>query len=96
MLSIQQGVVSLQGALSFQTVEALLPQGYEVLRAEPQVVFDLSQVTEVDSAGLALLIAWCRMAKKTSRRPFFRQIPASMKALMAVTNVESMLSEFLA
>lgn len=96
MLSLQQGVVYLQEALTFQTVEALLPQGYQMLTTEPRVVFDLSRVKEADSAGLALLIAWCRKAKQSGCQPRFQHIPASLQALMNVTNVQSMLTEFLA
>lgn len=96
MLSIQQGVVYLPKALTFQTAEALLPQGYQVLSAEPRLAFDLSRVTEADSAGLALLIAWCRKAKQNGWQPSVKNIPASMQALMHVTNVQSMLMEFLA
>lgn len=96
MLSIQQGVVYLPEALTFQTAEALLPQGYQVLSTEPRLVFDLSRVTEADSAGLALLIAWCREAKKNDWQPRFKHIPASMQALLKVTNVQLMLKEFLA
>lgn len=96
MLSLQQGVVYLPQALTFQTVEALLPQGYEILNREPQVIWDLSRVKEADSAGLALLIAWCRKAKQNQWQPRIQHIPASLQALMAITNVRVLLKEFIA
>ena len=51
-----------EGELSFETVCEILPKCPEI-EADKTVTVDLSGATLVDSAGLSLLIEWCRLAK---------------------------------
>lgn len=96
MIADASGQILLSGELSFETAPHLLEQGYRVLRDNFDANFDLSAVSHTDSAGLALIIAWCRFAKQNSGRPRFIHIPEALCSLMRVTNVETVLKEFLA
>jgi ABC-type transporter Mla MlaB component len=91
----QQGVVELPEALSFSTVAALVPQGCQLLTEHKSVVFDLSKVQDADSAGLAAIVAWCRFAKKQGLQSRFIHLPASLQALMVVTNMNTVLCDYI-
>lgn len=95
MLSAHNGVVRLEKTLEFTNVEGLLTEGYQLLLASDTLTFDLSGVPQADSAGLALLIAWWRFAKKHGVMIRFSHLPDTLKALMAVTNVDSVLGHCL-
>ena len=95
MLSATNGVVQLEKTLEFTNVEALLNEGYRLLSVTDNLTFDLSGVQQADSAGLALLIAWWRFAKKHGVKIHFTHLPDTLKALMAVTNVNAVLSDCL-
>jgi phospholipid transport system transporter-binding protein len=90
----------LSGELTFATVGALLTEftqkvppfgkgGSGEIKTPPKVL-DLCDVTRTDSAGLALLI---ELLKLTKDAPItFRNIPAQMHSLAAVSGVQDMLS----
>ncbi len=90
----------LSGELTFATVGALLTEftqkvppfekgGSGGIKTPPKVL-DLCDVTRTDSAGLALLI---ELLKLTKDAPIaFRNIPAQMHSLAAVSGVQGMLS----
>ncbi len=91
----QNGVIALEGNLDFTTVQALVPLGCQCLAKQGTVTFDLEAVTNTDSAGVALLLAWWRFAKQHAASIRFVHIPAALKALLAVTNVDQVLAECL-
>ncbi len=82
----------LEGELNFATVPALEQRGAEMLRGCPaEVVVDLAGVQRADSAGLALLVAWLRHARRQGRRLRFRRMPAQMRAMARVIDLEDIL-----
>ena len=52
----------LEGELTFETASKMLPK-CPAIWPEKTVTIDLSGTTLVDTAGLSLLIEWCRLAK---------------------------------
>lgn len=96
MLVDHQGTLQLPAAVTFATVMELLAQGYRLMKPQSPVVIDMSQVSQTDSAALALLIAWCRFAKQHGISLRIQHVPAGLTALMHVTNVDHVLTEFLA
>jgi phospholipid transport system transporter-binding protein len=80
-------VVKLEGALTLKTVanraRAPLPSG--------DLVFDFSEVTEVDSSALALLFAWLRQAKARGSAVELRALPDALLALARLYGVEPLL-----
>ncbi len=82
----------LEGELSFATVPGLEQRGAEMLRrCADEVVVDLAGVRRADSAGLALLVAWLRHARRQGRRLRFRRMPAQMRAMARVSDLEGVL-----
>jgi phospholipid transport system transporter-binding protein len=52
---------------------------------------DLGGVGESDSAGLALLIEWLRMAKQSGKEIHFANVPEQIEALARISEVEDLI-----
>jgi phospholipid transport system transporter-binding protein len=63
VITVQGDRLVVTGALSMSTVAAVLEDGRKALASAISAV-DVSGVTEVDSAALALLLDWRRAANK--------------------------------
>lgn len=91
-LEIQKdGRYLLKGELKFDNVVGLLQQGLAIIKAQEESVFDLSAVTYTNSAGLALLMAWFRTAKRLNKRLNFTALPAQLLTLIKVTDLQTIL-----
>lgn len=80
------------GELTFGTVVKLLRDSRDVFRRGANFTFNLEGVTHSDSAGLALLVEWLRIARENSVKLIFINIPAQMLALARVAGVDGMVS----
>lgn len=89
--SLDGGRFQLSGVLDATTAGDLLEQSRERFRNAAQLQVDLAGVTEADSAGLALLIEWMRMAKDTGSAIRFEHVPAQITALARISEVEALL-----
>lgn len=85
------GAARLEGALGFATVAALLPAGERAILAGEAAVIDLAGVTSTDSAGLALLVEWLSIARAASRPLSYRHVPAALRHLARLSEVEPLL-----
>ena len=83
---------SLDGELTFATVAGILNRGPPVNPAEA-VVLDLSGVTRGDSAGLALLVEWLRIARDRGGTLEFTGLPKEMVRLARVADLNSLVCE---
>ena len=52
---------------------------------------DLAAVTESDSAGLALVIEWLRLARQRGQRINFANLPKQLLALAHISEVEALI-----
>jgi len=91
LLCQSSGQFSLAGDLSFETVPQLVDAGAQLFQADGQVCIDLAQVGRSDSAGLALLVSWLRLARQQGKRLSFRQVPPQLLGLARVSGVEHIL-----
>jgi len=81
----------LRGDLSFSTVMDLSRQSIGMLWQGETVTLDLTGVTRTDSAGLALLVEWLRVARRKGKTIRFRNIPEQMMAVAQVVGLDSLL-----
>jgi len=81
------GALRLAGPLTFDTVTALSKSGYPEQTASGDVVVDLSGVTDVDSAGLALLVDWVSRAKHNNESIRFDHVPPRLDQLARIAGV---------
>ena len=87
-----EGTVRVSGPLTFDTVEnvraaARAGVGPERWREE-SLTFDLGGIEAADSAGLALLVAWQRTARREGGRIHFRGTPPALRAIARLSGVE--------
>jgi len=80
------------GSLIMDSVSALLHAS--AAQALPGAgIVDLAGVDRVDSAGVALLLAWQRRAAAEERRLVFSSVPSSMASLAALYGVQELLAQ---
>jgi phospholipid transport system transporter-binding protein len=86
------GTWRLNGSLSFDSVPALRPSGLALLVRGAAVTIDLQGVPAADSAGLALLIDWLAVARAQGCTLRYVGLPAALRALAALSEVEALIS----
>lgn len=85
------GVYVISGPLTFDSAPGLWQQGLRLLDGADAVVLDLEDVTRTDSAGLALLVAWMREARRRGVHIRFRHIPEQLMAIARTCNLQKLL-----
>jgi len=81
----------LAGVASLATARALLERGSALFGTLAEVELDLSAVSHVDSAGLAVLLTWIERARRDGRVLRYRSIPAQLRGIARISAVEEML-----
>jgi phospholipid transport system transporter-binding protein len=87
------GPWSLTGALTFDTVSQLWLQGGPLLTAAAAATteVDLAGVERVDSAGLALLVAWQAQVQAAGGVLCYRSMPERLRAIARISEAEAFL-----
>ncbi len=80
----------LEGAVTLDTVPGLIGAAEEHLRQGARVV-DFRNVTEVDSAAIALAIEWLREASESGTGLRLANLPAAMQNLAKLYGVSELL-----
>lgn len=89
---IQDSLWQIQGPMGFGEVERLLSMTLpHISSLSKTLVIDLSQVTEVDSASVSLLMEWQRQVKSKHCELSFAHLPANLKALADVYGVSELI-----
>lgn len=95
MLSLTQsdaGTWLLSGQVTVDTINSVLPQVQAMITStKGDLVIDLSQVTRVDSASIALLLEGMRMAMAVSKTLRFTHFPQKMLDIIHVSNLDGLL-----
>jgi phospholipid transport system transporter-binding protein len=84
------GVWHLAGVLDMTSVPTLRDTAH-ALGDAPEVLVDLSDVTRMDSAGLALLVDWQGQARGRRTKLRFRNLPAGIAAIAEVYGLGAVL-----
>jgi phospholipid transport system transporter-binding protein len=90
--SLGGGRFRVSGVLDATTVGDLLKQSTERFSNLAGLEVDLAGVSDGDSAGLALLIEWMRLARDAQRPIHFANIPGQISALARISEVEDLLA----
>ncbi|HSG96495.1 MAG TPA: STAS domain-containing protein [Woeseiaceae bacterium] len=86
------GRFAVSGEMNFNTAEKILRASEEPFEEHSQLEIDLSEVTDTDSAGLALLLEWVTWANHSVREIRFTGIPDKIMAIAHTTEVEPLLT----
>lgn len=74
------------------TVSALLRETEALFAGvSGEVIVDLGSVTRADSAGLALLIEWLRLARRQNLTITYRNLPAQLLQIADVSELQEVL-----
>jgi phospholipid transport system transporter-binding protein len=86
------GRFKLEGELSFDSVQAAMNKtvGFFALPTA-KMVFDLAGITKADSAGLALLLEWLRLASLGGVDLHYTNLPRQLLAMAHVAGVDDIL-----
>ena len=86
------GQFRLYGNVNFETAETLLSCDDELFASQGEVIVDLGDVINVDSAGLALLLRWLAVARRLKRCISFRNVPEKLRSLAMISDLEDLIS----
>ncbi len=89
--SIEAGQALLTGELTTETVPAIYQEGLRLLNQTSQLEFDLAKVSYSDSAGLALLLNWTRLALQQKKLIKFHHLPKQMQAMANLSDLHLVL-----
>lgn len=79
------------GILDFNTASEALDSVGAMVSAHSALDIDLSGVTQSNSAGLALLIEWLAMARRSEHTVTFHHIPDGLCQLAGVCQVDGLI-----
>jgi len=85
------GRFALSGQMSFDTVGQILRVSEDMFEDHTRIEVDLFEVTDTDSAGLALLLEWITWANHTVREIRFVGTPEKIDAIAKTTEVDHLL-----
>ena len=89
--SLGAGRFRISGVLDATTAREMLEQSDSRFAQFKDLDIDLGGVGESDSAGLALLIEWMRIAKQSGKQIHFANVPAQIEALARISEVEDLI-----
>jgi len=83
----------LAGVLNTFTVPDIWELSQSILKKDSALllIFNLEQVSQSDSSGVALLISWTRMLKQRDQKIRFVALPAQMMAIIRLAELEKIL-----
>jgi phospholipid transport system transporter-binding protein len=85
------GSFRLLGELGFATVPEVLESGRRLFSGGGTLTLDLSGVSRVDSAGLALLVEWVREGRRQGRTLAFTGVPEQLLSIARISGLEEIL-----
>ncbi len=79
--------------MSYESAGQALQSGLALIPHESECTIDLSQVTEADSAGLAVLVEWLATARIRHTTIHYQAIPAQILAVARISDLDELLTE---
>ncbi len=91
MIAGKENVVKLSGPLTLETAPALFGKGLQLAEGK-ELIIDFTEVKEVDSAAVSLMLAWLRAAQRKSVKLSFVNVPGNLRSLANLYGVGEVLS----
>lgn len=83
------GRFAVNSDLTFQSLDTNALKNTAFLRDGKEITIDLGHVLNIDSAGLALLIEWLKLARNRRVRLHFKNIPEQLHKLVKLSGFEA-------
>lgn len=90
MINVTAGRMRVEAPMVMTGAAELKTLGEQAIVSGATVI-DLSRVTEADSSGVALLLAWVRLAKERNQALSIEHVPESIRSLAALYGVVELL-----
>lgn len=81
----------IQGDLTFETTPELFNSAREAMHERMPVCIDLGSVERVESAGVALMLDWIRVARTRDQTLQFSNVPGHMLSIAELCGVSHLL-----
>jgi anti-anti-sigma factor len=92
-ISVAEDQLRLLGAIDYDNAPSLATQFDGYLNTKPhELSLDMSEVTHINSAGMALLISCFRKAKEKGIVLQFCSVPSQLARIAALTRVDKILN----
>lgn len=87
--------LAIRGALTFRSAKRAAQCAALAFQesAAPKLEVDCADVSESDSAGLAVLVNWLALAKRLGRSLHFQNLPAEIHALARISDIDEILEQ---
>jgi phospholipid transport system transporter-binding protein len=82
------GQFSVAGHMTFAAISAKITTSCAFLTPAKQITIDLAQVTAADSAGLALLVEWKKIARGHKCQLVLKNIPEQLRMLAGLSGFD--------
>ena len=89
--SLGGGRFAVRGALTFESATNILERSKVLFADSSNILVDMSDVQEADSAGLALLIEWLSWAQRSEREIAYENVPDQITAIAEISEVSDLL-----
>ena len=91
--TLENGVI-LRGNLLYSTVAPILTIGSEMIQNHKAdvIAIDMSEVVKIDSAGIALLLAWKRLCDKNNKKYQLEGASQQAVSLISTNKLEKLLN----
>jgi phospholipid transport system transporter-binding protein len=87
----EEGAFLIAGELTLATANSVLTKSRSEFAQAEVLNIDLADVTRADSAALALLVSWMRLAKQSDKHIQFQNLPAQMLAIAKASGLDAIL-----
>jgi phospholipid transport system transporter-binding protein len=87
------GRLEARGTICYDSAAQALVTGLALIPHAQPCTIDLSQVTEADSAGLAVLVEWLATARKRKSSIHYEGIPAQILAVARISDLDELLTD---
>ncbi len=89
-ITVDQDRILISGELTFATVSDLWEASKRLFPQKGQWNCDFSQVTACDSASVALLVEWLRVAQKKKIKLQLLALPRQLQSIIAAAKLETL------
>ena len=83
-------IIHIKGNLSFTTVPIAYEKTRDCFKQGQHVQVDLNEVQRADSAAMALILEWYRLAREHNGRITLNNIPTMLKKIASFSDLEEL------
>jgi phospholipid transport system transporter-binding protein len=93
-VSMLENDLSLRGNLLFSTISSILTVGCKMIENNKAdtITIDMSEVEKIDSAGIALLLAWKRLCDSNNKKYCLKGTSQQVISLINTNKLEKILN----